>query len=324
MGGPRGGGSRLGCPGGGSRDLGGGDRKPMGGPSGSWACLGGPGEGRSDLGGGDRKPMGGPSGSWACLGGPGGGRRDLGGGDRTPLGGPSGRGSHLGGPVGGRRDLGGGDSVSLRGLRGGGGAEGRGRGPGGGATGQGGVSRGDRAHPMRPHPGPGRREAYQARQLLVKEAPGAYVRPPCVQGHCCRGRQPWWVASSSTVPGDRGHREWPGQVLEPRDRGSQGVGPGEPAWGAEAAVHTVVLAELGALGVRAGVGAGRAALLVPHAGGADLGCRGRQRSGPRKLPTHGANRPLHFQPLVCYTQAWGTPHLGRPGPAWPGQRLSSG
>lgn len=39
-----------------------------------------------------------------------------------------------------------------------------------------------------------------------------------------------------------------------------------PAWGAEAAVHAVVLAQLGAMGVGAGVSAGRAALLVLHAG----------------------------------------------------------
>lgn len=37
-----------------------------------------------------------------------------------------------------------------------------------------------------------------------------------------------------------------------------------PAWGTEAAIHAVVLAELRALGVGAGVHTGRAALVVLH------------------------------------------------------------
>lgn len=73
-----------------------------------------------------------------------------------------------------------------------------------------------------------------------------------------------------------------------RPSGGHPRGPGAPAWGAEAAVHTVVLAQLGALGVGAGVHTGRAALLVLSVQGACLGCGGEAAFGPG---SHACPRP---------------------------------
>lgn len=91
-----------------------------------------------------------------------------------------------------------------------------------------------------------------------------------MQGHCRRGRQPEWVRSSITVPGEQrggeGHkwseeaglRRWKhsDQMGAKAQIGGGPQGPGGPALGAEAAVDAVVLAELGALRVGAGVRAG--------------------------------------------------------------------
>lgn len=124
------------------------------------------------------------------------------------------------------------------------------------------------------------------------------MRPPWVQGHCHRGKQPVWVTSSSTVSvgwgtsSQRGLGAGVGDIDGRQTRGggrdSRGWGhprgPGAPAWGAEAAVHAVVLAQLGALGVGAGVHAGRATLLVPSVQGACLGCGGEAALGPGSHP----------------------------------------
>lgn len=65
--------------------------------------------------------------------------------------------------------------------------------------------------------------------------------------------------------------------------GDSPPGPGGPTWGTEAAINAMVLAELGALGVGAGVGAGRATLLVLHVEGAGPSYRDGTVLGPQKV-----------------------------------------
>lgn len=136
-------------------------------------------------------------------------------------------------------------------------------------------------------PVPGGGSARRAMTRKGSPARDPQEPPLCLSG---RGLRPWRPPCLAHAPDSSPH---------PR-------GPATHTFGAEAAVHAVLLAQAADLQVRAGVHAGRAALQVHHVPGAGPGCRGRggplsgrgraaacagQGGGAAPGPSRGRHRP---------------------------------